>query len=151
MYFQFRTVNFIVLLKYSPQVQALWLSAFLRKRMPNCQNVPTPAFEAYHTEGNAYWCKAPSYCSKSVYLSQRSRPYRPSTHLNTDTLQTYQRTSVPPTVRFPPHYASWYKETMTIGNPLNVMCGEAAHSFPPDFPPSHAGRAPFSAPGLPSD
>lgn len=40
---------------------------------------------------------------------------------------------------------------MTIGNPLNVMCGEAAHSFPPDFPPSHAGRAPFSAPGLPSD
>ena len=47
--------------------------------------------------------------------------------------------------------AAGAQDIMTIGNPLNVMCGEAAHSFPPDFPPSHAGRAPFSAPGLPSD
>ena len=91
--------------------RTLWLSAFLRKRMPNCQNVPAPAFEAYHTEGNAYWCKAPSYCSKSAYLSQMSHPCRLSTHQDTDILQTYPRTSVPPTVRFPPHFASWYKET----------------------------------------
>ena len=75
-YFQFRNALFIVLLKYSPPVQAQWLSAFLQKRMPNCQNVPAPASEAYHTEGNAYWCKAPSYCLKSAYLSQMSRPYR---------------------------------------------------------------------------
>ena len=53
-----------------------WRSAFLQKRMPNCQSVRAPASEEYHTEGNAYWCKAPSYCLKSVYLLQRSRPYR---------------------------------------------------------------------------
>ena len=110
-YFQFRNALFIVLLKYSPPVLAQWLSVFLQKRMPNCQNVPAPVSEAYLTEGNAYWCKAPSYCLKLVYLSQRSHPYRPSTHLNTNTLQTYPRTSVPPTVQFPPHYASWYRGT----------------------------------------
>ena len=94
-----------------PLVQAQWRSAFLQKRMPNCQNVPDLTSEAYHTEGNAYWCKAPSYCLKSAYLSQMSRPYRPSAHQDTDTLQTYPRTSAPPTVRFPPHSASWYKGT----------------------------------------
>ena len=63
------------------------------------------SIQAY-LESNAYWYKAPSYCLKSAYLLQRSRPYRPSTHLNTDILQTYPRTSVPQTVQFLPHYAS---------------------------------------------
>ena len=88
MYFQFRTVNFIVLLKYSPPERTRWLSPSHRRWSPRHRSGEGHSCAALRTGDTSAWCTSPPYCWRWVCRWRTQRLCRRSARPDSGTSYT---------------------------------------------------------------